>query len=906
MGTTPRIYAGILLYLVACSEGPSRESGLGSLASALKTAPFAITDHALGASLLEVGYPSIAAGPAGYLATWQLSHTVQMTLISGEDDGRAGLGTELAWHQAGSAGRASRVLFDGTNYRLLYEGTRRDIEDALHYRWARISPSGERLDEIEVYPHFSSDSGAACNRAGVCIVVDSSTVNFTDPLPLVALRAGPDGKRLDETLLALPDSRDGYGVQVVDDGQDFVAIWQQDVKSTGDARAIELWSVRIPYAGPLQSAPVKVLTSDVLPPRESTQFAAASSGSTLLVGFACAGQLTLARSEGDARFVETHRGAGFTHGLTMASAGDTFLLLGRGDDDTRQSPVMALEVPQSGVPDLSAAHPLPGVLAASDDALSVTADASGYALLVTEEVVRGGDQFGRSSIRRVFLDGHGTLRRPPRALVLDESSQEDPATAFNGQDFLTVWTDNRTDWHRMGIYGLHVSTDGKVGTGPALKLHEGGEVSAPALASNGKSYVLAWEERGWFSGTVSFKALDLAGRELSAALVVSSDEDDGYSPQVASNGDGYMLVWSDSHDADQGVHALLIDGEGKPIGRPFLLDGYDFWASGDDQPRIAWDGSSYVVFYKKLRSRDSSYRDPKAVWVSPTGQVTAGPVTVANDAYYSSHDVACAPGLCMFVLKGAGGTFRLFDREGQARGPVHSLPATDQYAPYVSLTAAWDGRSFVVVASKAESGPDHLVVQRISRQGNLLGQLEGVADAVLAYTERPVLSADREGHSLISYEMSDRARIQGIALTYDGPLGPDPLPEEGDDAGTDADRDAGTEQPGREDAGRDGGDPDDEPTPAHEGGTAPEGPADAGSDASTAGHDSGSADEGESDDAGVLDAPEDGKPEGAEGSSSGKGGGCTVAPAQGRVPLSPALVLGALGALVLGRRRARR
>jgi hypothetical protein len=109
---------------------------------------------------------------------------------------------------------------------------------------------------------------------------------------------------------------------------------------------------------------------------------------------------------------------------------------------------------------------------------------------------------------------------------------------------------------------------------------------ALAAATNGRTALV-------FAGgeTYSFES---SGR-LRARTVIT--QDGSSSAAIASDGDGYFLVWT----VGELIEALHIDADGHPVERSPLLV-----ANGSD-PSVAWDGRGYAVAYSSGQSIDLAY-----------------------------------------------------------------------------------------------------------------------------------------------------------------------------------------------------------------------------------------------------------------------------------------------------------
>lgn len=242
------------------------------------------------------------------------------------------------------------------------------------------------------------------------------------------------------------------------------------------------------------------------------------------------------------------------------------------------------------------------VSTAANDERSAAASFGGGVYLVVWTDSRsqdGGDIYGT----RVSADGE-VLDRSAIPIAVAPDAQSEPTVAFDGADFLVVWTDDRngvslgTDTHG-DVYAARVSPAGVVrdAKGIAIVNADGNQgrptvacragacvvawvddvtraidvatlrpgvgstappsISAPteirggpylhdmpAIASSGADFLLAWT---YNTASVDAIRLDANGRVVDQQPIVVSDL--ATNPAVAATGDGYLVVWEDRRDA---------------------------------------------------------------------------------------------------------------------------------------------------------------------------------------------------------------------------------------------------------------------------------------------------------------------------------------------------------------------
>jgi len=267
----------------------------------------------------------------------------------------------------------------------------------------------------------------------------------------------------------------------------------------------------------------------------------------------------------------------------------------------------------------------------------------------------------------------------------------DPAVVFDGDRFLVAWSINE-----IMLFGAFVGTDG-VPQGPSWLITEQPTLYDPQIASNGSTFMLTWTVYyGGGPGEVAGILLDGDGQRLSLVDIAIGPADD-FTPDVASDGDGYLVTWGHGTPSSPDAPSLLgarVDGTGAvldPGGFPIATGAHPA------RPSVAYGGGQYLVTWQD----DVGGSDILGARVSPAGAVLDSPPlllsttpgffpSVAHDGqrflavwqtgYYDSADV--------FSTR--------IDQDGtveEPRGlPVSTAPGGQSF-PWV---AAGPGASFVV------------------------------------------------------------------------------------------------------------------------------------------------------------------------------------------------------------------
>ncbi|MFH1221286.1 MAG: hypothetical protein V1694_12665 [Candidatus Eisenbacteria bacterium] len=212
----------------------------------------------------------------------------------------------------------------------------------------------------------------------------------------------------------------------------------------------------------------------------------------------------------------------------------------------------------------------------------------------THEYASGPDIFAtRVSPAGAVLDRAGI------ALCVAPGTQTGAAVASGADGCLVVWCDCRND-PSGDIYGARISLDGVVVDPAGIPLQaEPGSGGDPAVAFDGTNYLVVWSS--YVPDTsCSIRAVRVAqdGTVLDRTAIDIATKPWGLtSPAVAFDGTNYLVVWEDYRD-DSAWHisGTRIGRDGTVLDpRPFLISQGRY---GQLEPAVAFDGTNYLVVWR--------------------------------------------------------------------------------------------------------------------------------------------------------------------------------------------------------------------------------------------------------------------------------------------------------------------
>lgn len=307
--------------------------------------------------------------------------------------------------------------------------------------------------------------------------------------------------------------------------------------------------------------------------------------------------------------------------------------------------------------------------------------------------------------------------------------QSYPSVAFDGVNYLVVWSDNRNHTPTRGaldVYGARVSPAGEVQDPNGFQITHGEAIYQPTLAFNGTEYLVT----GYVDGHNGVRATTVLGVRVTPDAVVRDTEElvihqstfPTFAAGVASVGSDWLVVWNDVG----GIQGARVSRDGS-IFPPVMLKSGPSFARGVRGLAPVGDNYFLTSIANRLIGTDTYVQDVYGTWISPAGEPlrtilvasnqnqTIGGTALLPTTYLQENPTAAANGSELLVVWESGihtdgARYRyLSDIRGvriDANGNVSPsfslcIAPQDQSQP----TVAFNGRNFMAVWHDARTAP---------------------------------------------------------------------------------------------------------------------------------------------------------------------------------------------------------
>jgi hypothetical protein len=206
-----------------------------------------------------------------------------------------------------------------------------------------------------------------------------------------------------------------------------------------------------------------------------------------------------------------------------------------------------------------------------------------------------------------------------------------PAVAFDGTNYLVVWSDSRDnspEHPSLELYGARVNRDGVVLDPNGFAITHGEVAYQPSVAFNGTEYLATaytWEHNGQRGTTVLGVRVTPAGavRDTEELVIYQTDPGgSGYPVLVASSGWDWLVVWNGN-----GVEGARVGRDGTVSSPIQILANGSTWIHG-----LTAAGSNYFLasFASRPIGTDTHAMDVFGTWITPAGQPQTTVLIAAN------------------------------------------------------------------------------------------------------------------------------------------------------------------------------------------------------------------------------------------------------------------------------------
>ena len=634
-------------------------------------------------------------------------------------DGEFLIDTNIIYAPSIDSQHSPSVAFDGSNYLVVWQDERNGSWDIYG---TRVEQSGIVLDPlgIPISTVREDQSAPAVAFDGVNYLVAwgdwrNASSSGSD---IYGARVDRSGNVLDTAGFAISTAIDNqYTPSVAFDGTNYLVVWED---GRSDPNYPDIYGARVDTSGNvLDSIGIAISTAS-----QHQAFPSVAFGSTnYLVVWGDGRDNPNAPYICGAR-VDQSGNVLDTAGIAISNSANVHAYPSIAFDGTNHLVVWGEYVHPAGLGIYGARINQSGVVLDTNEITistgelffpSVSFDGTNYLVVWHhEDYWTPGNVYGaRVNQSGVVLDPAGI------AIATGDWRELDPTVAFDGTNYLVVWSDTRFIWH-SDIYGTRVDQAGIVldprGIGMSTDVNE---QRNPVVSFDGTNYLVVWEDtRNDFSDLYGTR-MDQDGNVLDpAAIPITTDSNRQCSPAIAFNGTNYLVVWHGSP-----ISGARVNQSGN------VLDTAEIHISSggpEYSASVASGGLHYLVVWHTMRQppelrRVRGARVHQGGWVMDPGGFD---ITTTYTSLYASAAFDGTNYLVGWTCDRGGSFYDVYGSRVNQAGAVLDLagiPISTAEGSQGGPSIAFDGTNYLLVWSDGRNGPDSDIYgARVTPSGDVL------------------------------------------------------------------------------------------------------------------------------------------------------------------------------------------
>jgi len=233
------------------------------------------------------------------------------------------------------------------------------------------------------------------------------------------------------------------------------------------------------------------------------------------------------------------------------------------------------------------------------------------------------------STNRLIIEISNTLIVAP----FETATGISPLVAYDGINYLVAWTVYVSDQNN-DIYGQFVSTSGTLVGTPFVISSASGFQDINDIAFDGNNFLVLWTDERNKDKDVYGQIVSPSGSLVGSEIAISTAAFNQKDPAVAFCVTDYLVVWDDGRRLGAGhgedIYGQFVTPSGTLKGANFVINQNDY--PSDNPICIVSDGTKYfVVWTDEIDGFGSGEWDLAGQFVTPLGNINGAPITINNE-----------------------------------------------------------------------------------------------------------------------------------------------------------------------------------------------------------------------------------------------------------------------------------
>jgi hypothetical protein len=374
------------------------------------------------------------------------------------------------------------------------------------------------------------------------------------------------------------------------------------------------------------------------------------------------------------------------------------------------------------------------------------------------------DYYQNAGVYAVRLDAQGTVLDPaPLVVAANQTNVAEPSAAYDGTNWLVSW------YRYAGTTAYDISAARVPGEGPITDptivdvAKTTDSELRPSVTYDGTNFFVVYETYTGIVGQTVGKDGKLVGTPLTIASSTAL-----YEHSTAYDGNGNTLVVWSQYSSTYDVLGKIVTKAGA-VGPQInvSVDG----VNSDDRPRVAWDGTDFVVGFLRDSFLYSNRVSPAGVPTAPVGVLTTGThydFALASDGAASiavDSEYQPAPATSLSDVMGT----KIAKNPGASTTFIVSKAANSETSPDV----AWNGTAHYAAWVDTRDPQPAIYGATLGPDGAPGVPKALVSNAGVTSLSSPRIASDGQGYLVVfaaDEPTPQRRGIRGIRVNGDGSL----------------------------------------------------------------------------------------------------------------------------------------
>jgi hypothetical protein len=313
--------------------------------------------------------------------------------------------------------------------------------------------------------------------------------------------------------------------------------------------------------------------------------------------------------------------------------------------------------------------------------------------------------------------------------------QNEVSLAFNGNDYLVIWTDFRNGNFNTDIFGTAVSKSGVVQNPEGIQFtNDAGMEYSPAIKANGSNYFIACCTSNGIEGFTVSEGLPPESKTQNVSSLFNITSDPGELPAVSYDGVNNMVVWSEYkaepmivdiyYKSDFDIVGARVSESGNVYDPNGILLSKSPYAQRDIQ--VCSDGNNYLTVWSDYR--DGNW-DIYGCLLNASGQrITSADIQISLSNKEEYAPVVSFDGSNYLVAwisydSNSPNIYKIQGMRISNDGELQDIDPIDVYVsnnPVQTPTIAFDGANYLIAWSSVVNYGWDILGARINVDGEVL------------------------------------------------------------------------------------------------------------------------------------------------------------------------------------------